>query len=141
MATTLPEGVLEEAGIEQRSLISLRRGALSKKSRSWVMKSASAVPGSWWNLNTLRFGRFPKGSCATRVRLNSCKGERSPLKSVAGKEGARLLGVRSISSFLRSGVEREKCSTRSGMISGGPETLKELSRPICGTTRWGASRK
>ena len=89
--TILPDGVLDDFGIESLSMIVRRRGVFSKKLRSRVTKSC---PGRQdLRMKVVRFARFFQGrSVMTPLSPSLRKDERSLLRSVQLRTGAAFDG-------------------------------------------------
>ena len=119
--TTRPGEIVGESRVKLRSAIFLRRGALSKKSSSFVMKTRlepREVPRL--NSNTVRFDRFLHGrSVATPYRLNLRNGERCLGKIELGMATplSELSRGWIISTSLRSRAENGRLLRRSESVS------------------------
>ena len=107
--------MLDDFGVESTRAISSSRGAESKKLRSRVMRLRLGVQDV--RLKDVRFARLFQGrSVVTLRRFNVRKDERSPLKSVLSRTGARGTWI-SICKFSKRGVWQRKCLRASGRKS------------------------
>ena len=84
--TILPGGALEELGIDSSSSIVRRKGAFSKKLRSWVVETWSVGIRQRWNV--VRLDRFFQGRLVmTPVSLKSRNDGRFPSKNASLRTG------------------------------------------------------